>query len=124
MTTTREFHIGGILSITTGCLVSPRRMEGVYDILNFLSGDNLMTHQLPRVSREMAPRLKAQHPQLATISGDDVTSENHGDWLAARIAEFGEALPVRTEHQFHEIKNPIAEAEEMIGADRVIVVES
>ena len=30
---TRYFHIGDVLTITTGCLLSPRHMEGVYDIL-------------------------------------------------------------------------------------------
>lgn len=45
---TRNFHLGDILSVTTGCLLSPRRMEGVYDILNFMTADNLFTHQLGR----------------------------------------------------------------------------
>lgn len=53
----REFHIGDILSITTERLVSPRLIEGVYDILNYMTGDNLMTHQLPRASRHCAPYL-------------------------------------------------------------------
>lgn len=33
--TARNFHLGDILSITTGRLVSRRHMEGVYDLLNF-----------------------------------------------------------------------------------------
>ena len=56
----RDFHIGDILSVTTGRLVSPRRMDGVYDILNFMTGDNLFTHQLPRAARECAGPLAAQ----------------------------------------------------------------
>lgn len=70
------FHISDILSITTGRLVSNRHIEGVYDILNFLTGDNLFTHQLPRASRECEPWLRTQFPQLFADSehykdGDD-----------------------------------------------------
>ena len=35
-------------------------MDGIYDILNFLTGDNLYTHQLPRAMRECEPWLRAQ----------------------------------------------------------------
>lgn len=66
MTTTREFHLGDVLSITTGRLISPRGIEGVYDILRFMTGQDLFTHQLPRAMTEMKPRLLAQHPQHPT----------------------------------------------------------
>ncbi len=72
----KSFHLGDILSITTGRLVSLRHIDGVYDILNFMTGDNLFTHQLPRASRECAPELKKQFPALAEITGDDVTKDN------------------------------------------------
>lgn len=49
--TTKTFHLGDILTITTGRLVSPRHMEGVYDILNWMTGEDLLvTHQIPRWS--------------------------------------------------------------------------
>src|SRR3990170_796891 len=88
------FHLGDILSITTGRLVSKRHIEGVYDILNFMTRDNLYTHQLPRASRECAPVLLVQHPQLAAVTGDEVTQENFKAWLEDRCAEFGEELLV------------------------------
>lgn len=37
----KAFHIGDVLTVTTGRLVSPRHMYGVYEILNFLTGDRL-----------------------------------------------------------------------------------
>jgi hypothetical protein len=96
--------------------------KAFYDILNFMTGDDLMTHQLPRAFDEMKLRLLAQHPNLAGITGDTCTPETHAEWLADQIAAFGETLPVRREHQFHEVRDPIAEAEEQLGKDRVIVV--
>lgn len=61
------FHISDVLSITTGRLVSNRHMDGVYDILNFLTGDNLYTHQLPRASRECEAWLRTQFPKLFPV---------------------------------------------------------
>jgi hypothetical protein len=58
------YHISDVLTVTTGRLVSNRHIDSVYDILNFLTGDELFTHQLPRASRECEPWLKAQYPQL------------------------------------------------------------
>ena len=63
---TREFHLGDILSITTGYLVSRRHMKGVYDILNFMTGDTLFTHQLPRAGDECKPYLLKQFSQFTT----------------------------------------------------------
>ena len=74
---TKKFHLGDVLSITTGRLVSPRHMDGVYDILNFMTGDNLFTHQLPRASDECKPHLLAQFPQLAEVDTSGVNGKNH-----------------------------------------------
>jgi hypothetical protein len=121
--TTRQFHIGDILSVTTGVMVSPRMIAGVYDILNFMTGDNLYTHQLPRSAREMGPELLRQHPQLKGVDATCVTNdETWRAWLAERIAEFGETLPVGTAHQFHELVDPLEEADRLIGKERVIPV--
>ena len=39
-------------------------MDGSYEILNFLTGDSLYTHQLPRAVRQCEPWLRAQFPTL------------------------------------------------------------
>lgn len=78
----REFDIGDVLSITTGFLVSRRHIDGVYDILNYMTGDNLFTHALPRASRECEPALLAQHPDLAGIVVPEMhTREECDAWL-------------------------------------------
>ena len=58
------FSVSDVLSATTGRLVSDRHMEGIYEILNFLTGDNLFTHQLPRAMNECKPWLRSQFPAL------------------------------------------------------------
>lgn len=107
MSETRDFHLGDILSVTTGRLVSPRHMEGVYDILNFMTGDNLFTHQLPRAARECEAPLLAQHPDLAAVEVPEEFGDGTPDsvrqavdaWLAGQVAKYGETLPVAPLHE-------------------------
>lgn len=72
--TTKRFHLGDILSITTGHLVGRTCMEGVYEILNWLTGENLFTHQLPEARQKCLASLEKQFPALATeeIKADTV----------------------------------------------------
>ncbi len=72
----KKFHLGDVLSITTQRLVSPRHMVGVYDILNFMTGDNLFTHQLPRAANECKPYLLEQFPKLAEVDASGVNTNN------------------------------------------------
>ena len=64
MTEVRSFPLADVLSVTTGVLLSRRHMSGIYEVLDFMMGANLMTHQLPDASRQMEPELIAQYPWL------------------------------------------------------------
>lgn len=121
----KHFHIGDILSITGEKLVSPRLISGVYDILNYMTGDELYTHQLPRAMRECRPHLLKKYPQLAAVDESGVTPETWRAWLDDRIAEFGETLPVDPlpEHA-HEFIDPISELAEKVHPDKIIVVKA
>lgn len=105
----KEFHLGDVLSITTHRLVSPRHMEGIYDILNFMTGDNLFTHQLPRASDECEPHLLEQFPQLKEVDASGVNEENYQQWLADQVTKYGEKLTVKPlPTDVHEVKHPIS----------------
>ena len=120
----RTFDLGDVLSITTGKLVSPRHIEGVYDILNYMTRDNLFTHQLPRARQECAPWLLRQHPQLAEVDAESVTPDNFREWLERQSEMFGAALVVEPIPQDdHERKNPLTELGEMVDPEKIIVVE-
>lgn len=64
----KSFHLGDVLSITHDRLVSPRHMEGVYDICNWLTQDNLFTHQLPRVHDECRAAQKPRRWSARIVS--------------------------------------------------------
>jgi hypothetical protein len=86
------FDLGTILSITTDILLT--EIGNVYEILNYMTGDNLYTHQLPRVGQEMKPVLLEQHPELAEINASNVNSENWKEFLAEQKKKYGDSLPI------------------------------
>lgn len=63
---TKVFHVGDVLSITTGRLVSPRDMNGVCDILGFMTEKTIFTVGAEAEARICKPHLLKQFPQLAT----------------------------------------------------------
>lgn len=120
----RTFHLGDILSITTGRLVSPRHIDGVYDILSYMTDDSLFSHQLRRASDECKPHILAQHPELEEIDASVVNGENWKQWLAEQVAKYGEQLEIKPlVSGIHKIKDPAEEAEEMVGSNKVIKVD-
>jgi hypothetical protein len=122
---TRTFHLGDVLTITTGRLVSPRHMDGVYDVLNFMTGDNLFTHQLPRAMDECQGPLLAQHPDLAAIEVPHLDGEAEVvTWLAAQVERYGETravAPLAAED--HTYIDPLTEIRQVAPHAEVIVVK-
>lgn len=111
----KEFHLGDILSITTGRLLSPKKISGVYEILNFMTDDDLFTHQLPRASRECKPHLINQMPWLSGIDADGVNENNWEKWLASQVKEHGRMHNVRKiPAGSHKFTNPLLELIEMM----------
>jgi hypothetical protein len=89
-------------------------MDGVYEILNYMTGDNLYTHQIPRAIEECQPFLLKQFPDLKNVIADDVTCDNIDEWIKDKAKRFGEykdvePLPVGV----HKYIDPIVELEEM-----------
>jgi hypothetical protein len=128
---TRTFHLGDILSVTTGWLVSPRHMDGIYDILNYMTGDNLFINQLSRAVDECAPMLLAQHPDLAGVPvpdsfgvGDEDSAKVAVDrWLAEQVAIYGETLAVAPlAAEDHTYIDPTTELRAMMRPDAKIIV--
>lgn len=109
---TQTFTLGEVLTCLTGKLLCD--MDGVYRALNFLTGENLYTHQLPRAFRVAAPFVAQQHPDLAALDWSDVGPDNCRQWLRAQVARFGPtreltALPTGA----YEAMHPLAELDEM-----------
>ena len=148
---TKRFHLGDVLTVTTGRLVSPRHVDGLYDILGFMSGeDGLFTHQLGRVGKECTPYLLKQFPgldspemqfalgelieMLETPSGKKEPDKLITGWLSKITSgKYGIQLPLCGEQNdtlevaklppdAHEQIDPLSELAEKVHPDKIITV--
>lgn len=125
MTDTKDFPTLDALSAITGSLVSPKGIGCVYEVLNFMTGENLYTHQLPRVSKEAQAFMCKRLPALVATCAEakQVTRENYRQWQATWLARHGETLTVaRMGIEDHEPIDPLSELAEKVPPDRRIVV--
>jgi hypothetical protein len=92
-----RFHIGDLLSITDGRLLSPDHIDGVARLLSHMTGDVIMTHQLPLACDAMQPELLLQHPWLKDFGppeGADLPDLMAWlDWSAGEYGEYHEVQP-------------------------------
>lgn len=101
----KSFHTLDILSITTGRLVSPDHMDGVYSILGWMTGRNLSTHELPPASDICKPHLLRCFPQLNPLLGGMKSLDK---WLRSSPTCPREGIKMRFAEQkmmFPEIKD-------------------
>jgi hypothetical protein len=137
----KNFHLGDILSITTGRPLSPKGVSGIYEILNYLTGDNLFRHTFSRAHDECAPWLLQMHPYLSkdALAADlaeldrriDEAKRQWGspgvdnpnaalqhvvdDWVLVLIQRFGRRLRVEPiPRDDHESVEPIEELERRV----------
>jgi len=117
--------VSDLLSITTGVLVSPSRKDGVNEILQFLVGEPLWTHQLPRACDECAPALIQQFPLLADIAVPQFDgAAKYAEWLDEQCEKYGTYFEVSPmDPADHTSINPLAEIAMIAPKLPVIVVE-
>jgi hypothetical protein len=121
----KAFPLGTVLSITTGCLLAPNGIEGVYGILNWMTQDSLYTHQLPRVGKECMPWILKQHPKLVDVDASGVNGENWRAWLTDQILRFGETLEIeQLPAGVHYYIEPISELAEKVHPSRIHVLHA
>jgi hypothetical protein len=119
MSETREFGLGTVLTVTTGRLLAP--IGNVYDILGWMTGEDLFTHQLIRAADVCTPVLLKAFPWLADV---EVPEEGEGfdteelvtGWLAEQAEKLGATFPVpKLPGGMYSHRHPLVELEEMLG---------
>lgn len=120
--TTKAFPTAWVLSTVTGRLLCD--ISGVYDVCNWMTGESVFTHQIPRVCREARSVMIARQPDLddAVRESELVTQDNWQDWLATWIQRYGETIdvPKMTADQ-HERIDPLSELAEKVHPSKIIV---
>lgn len=102
-------------SITSGVML----MDGfskVHEAMEFLAGHPVWTHEIPSVSRAVAPAILARYP--------DMPAEPMGNWQAAAaalVAKYGDAIPVAPGDGERD-RSPLNTLADMVGPEKVIVI--
>lgn len=106
---TRTFHIGDVLSIVSGIIISPRHIHGVIEIREFMYGDKVFLSQSQTASLVCKDALLAQFPQFKSMQWQRMEPEMVGAvsdagpegyfaavnwWLDKLIPLYGETLEV------------------------------
>lgn len=116
----KKFKIEEVLSAIKGVLLCD--IGKVYEVLNFLTGDHLYTHQLPRACRVCQPEVYKQYPFLEQIDLSGINRNNWKEGVAAIKSQHPNELEL-TPIESWQYKDPITEAEEMMGKENVVVVK-
>lgn len=139
---TKQFPLAQILTITTDRLLCP--IDGVYEILNHITGDSVFTHVLPRAGKFAKPILLEAYPELAAASTDvaqasldeyvNIAKQHGGDrdkimeacatWIGEMKEKHGlkDAYEIASHEDSWMSLNPIEELHGMIGKEKVITV--
>lgn len=98
----RTFDLSDVLTVTTGALISTRQVDGLYDIMGYVTGDeSISTIGLAMMADSAKQTILQQHPQLASVTFPDIkkvaASDREkfiSDWLSKQKATFGETLSI------------------------------
>ena len=122
MTDTRSFPLADVLSVTTGKLLSRRHMDGIYEILSYMTGQSLFTHQLGDACDKATPALLAQHPDLAGVApAADLDAPDLMAWLVEAERVHGDMIEVAPIADW-EHRDPIEDLCDKVGTEKVFVV--
>lgn len=91
---TKEFGLGAVVSIVDGKMVAP--FGEIHELIEWMAGEPVWTHQIPRVSDEARPALIEQFPGIDDVRVPDGTDswEKAAAFLATISGRFGERLDV------------------------------
>lgn len=130
---TREFSADVVVSVMAGVFVCGETKD-LYNILNYLTGDNLFTHQLPRAFDECKPWLESRHADLlnspevaevralSQIENDEQRAVEAKALHSRLIAKYGNIAVSPIPQDEHRHIDPIQEVCDLVGKDRVILV--
>lgn len=123
MTATRPVPLADVLSVTTDKLLSRRHLDGIYELLRHMTGQDVYTHQLGKVAVACAPALIDQHPFLAGLKPPNgLDRSDLYAWLINTERTHGEMVDVTPLSEWT-YRDPIEDAADAVGADKVWVVK-
>ena len=119
----KKFSLGSVLSIVGDRLLCD--IGDVYKILNYMTDDNLYTHQLPRASKECKPYLLKEHPFLIECVEmcEEINTDNWRVKLAEMEMNYGDKVEVEPiPKDDHSRKDALKELEDLVGKEKIITL--
>jgi hypothetical protein len=74
----KTFTLGQVLTVTSGKMLCEGGMKDLYEILNYLTGDEIYTHQIPSALDQCRPYVLSSYPFIETI---DVSGINRANFI-------------------------------------------
>lgn len=83
MSEERMWPLGAVLTVTTGRMVAENGVGDLHELLDWLTGDELYTHQLGRAADACGSWVLEQHPVLRQVTLPEGQLDEQGwrDWL-------------------------------------------
>jgi hypothetical protein len=117
------FSLGQVLTVSTSKMLC-EKMGDLYGIMNFLTGDDLFTHQLVRAFKPCKKYVLEQYPGLAGVDTSSVTPDNYKEWLSEQVSVYGEVFQLSPMPEgYYEHKDPLSELAEMVPPEKIIVLK-
>lgn len=119
------FPTGAILSVVTNRYLGIPCIE-IQKVLNFMTGDDVYTHQIPRINMECGPVILERYPHLLDDSeGLEVGGEEWVLWVEKKVEEFGAMIDIQslTDNTIHEVIDPCEEMARLAGPDKIIIID-
>lgn len=119
----RPFDLGVVLTLTTDGIMLSESVGDVHEACDFLTGDQLMTHQLVRALPVCGAHAREQHPDLADLKPPEGEPEEILRWVHQMRQIYGPSrrlTPLPPDRW--ERRNPIDEMAEMRGGYEDIYV--
>lgn len=118
---TQTLPLADILSVTGDRLVSRRHMDGIYETLRVMTGQDVFIHQLGDIADAVAPVLVEQHPFLADLKPPpDADAPDLMEWLIEAERVHGQTLEI-TPIEGWKHREPIEDACNKVGAEKVFL---
>lgn len=135
---TRQFPLRVVLTVATGRLLTKSSKQNdngigdLYEILNWMTSDNLFTHQLPRAGVECKPWLLRWFPELQRAIDElplldrllekETPSNACEAWLLEMKRHMREVYDVpKITADDHDVKDPLTELVDMRGGTDGII---
>jgi len=116
----KKFKTEDIVSCATGRLAGD--MDGIYEVLGYLTGEDLYTHMLPEASNVMDAELRRQCPWVDEVDLEGLTPDNHKAWLKVLHEKFGTEHELTPAPELWGKHDPIADLVGMMNDDQELIV--